>query len=32
MFTNNLLGLVLSTTIYLYGVMVTGDDTHVRIL
>lgn len=32
MFTNNLLGLVLSTSIYLYGVTMMGDDTHVRIL
>ena len=32
MFTNNLLGLGLSTIIYLYGVIAMGDDTHVRIL
>ena len=32
MFTNNLLGLVLSSIIYMYGVIVMGDDTHLRIL
>ena len=32
MFTNNLLGLVFSSTIYLYGVISSGDDTHTRIL
>ena len=32
MFTNNLIGLVLSFSIYAVGVATAGDDTHTRIL
>lgn len=32
MFTNNLIGLILSSSIYVFGVITQGDDTHIRIM